>query len=318
MVKIKVPREGKRPGRRKKPRPQAAGGKRSPSSAPKGQASQDKRSPARNSQGQKPLAQNSHAKSPQAQNTQARKQAGAAPHGSDRWLYGFHAVVEALRNPARQAERLLASSGAAERLREECPEIRPEPVDRSAIDAILPAGAVHQGLALLASPLPALEIEDILPEPGENALIVMLDQVTDPQNVGAILRSSAAFGARAVLVPRRHASPVTGALAKAASGALEHVPIVEVSNLERALQTLKQAEFWCIGLDGAACQTIDQPLPGGRLVLVMGAEGPGLRRLTAERCDLLVRLPTEGPIATLNVSNAAAVALYELSRHRNR
>lgn len=297
MVKIKVPREGKRPGRRKKTRQAPAGGKRSPSSAPKGP--------------------NRHAHPTQDQTQQTRKTDGAAAQGSDRWLYGYHAVIEALRNPARRPERLLATATAAERLRKECPDVRPDPAERSAIDAVLPAGAVHQGLALLASPLPALAIEDILPQPGENALIVMLDQVTDPQNVGAILRSSAAFGARAVLVPRRHAPPITGALAKAASGALEHVPLVEVGNLERALQTLKQAEFWCVGLDGTARQTIDQPLPGGRLVLVMGAEGPGLRRLTAERCDLLVRLPTEGPIATLNVSNAAAVALYELSRHRD-
>ena len=141
----------------------------------------------------------------------------------------------------------------------------------------------------------------------------MLDQVTDPQNVGAILRSSAAFGARAVIVPRRHAPPVTGALAKAASGALEHVPLIEVGNLERALQQIKQAGFWCLGLDAAAERSIAEARLDGRLALVMGAEGWGLRRLTAERCDILVRLPTQGPIATLNVSNAAAVALYALS-----
>jgi 23S rRNA (guanosine2251-2'-O)-methyltransferase len=278
MVKIKVPREGKRPRRRKNPRHSA------PCSPREAASSQKTGRPA------------------------ARK------GGGDRWIYGYHAVTEALRNPDRRPERLLATASAAERLRRDCPESRPEIADRGEIDAQLPPGAVHQGVALLASPLPGQALEEVLPPPGETALILMLDQVTDPQNVGAILRSAAAFGARAVIVPRRHAPPVTGALAKAASGALEHVPLIEVGNLERALQTLKDAGFWCIGLDGAAKQSIDQPLPGDRLVLVMGAEGPGLRRLTAERCDLLVRLPTQGPIAALNVSNAAAVALYALTR----
>lgn len=288
MVKIKLPRSGESARRRKKSRRRPAGGG-NPATEPKSDRKPGSASAAKSS----------------------------ASGGRDRWLYGYHAVIEALRNPDRRIERLLATPAAAERLRRDCPAARPEPADRAAIEAVLPAGAVHQGLALLAGALPGRAIEDILPPPGEDALIVMLDQVTDPQNVGAILRSSATFGVRAVLVPRRHAPPVTGALAKAASGALEHVPLVEVGNLERALQTLKDDGFWCIGLDGAAEQAIDQPLPGGRLVLVMGAEGPGLRRLTAERCDLLVRLPTHGPIATLNVSNAAAVALYALSNRQN-
>lgn len=286
MVKIKVPRAGESARRRKKSRRRPPGGG-------------------------KPAAE------PRSERKSTPQGGLARGRGADRWLYGYHAVAEALRNPDRRVERLLATPTAAERLRRECPSARPEIAERTAIEAVLPTGAVHQGLALLATALPGRGIEEILPPPGEDALIVMLDQVTDPQNVGAILRSSAAFGVRAVLVPRRHAPPVTGALAKAASGALEHVPLIEVGNLERALQTLKDEGFWCIGLDGAAEQGIDQPLPGGRLVLVMGAEGPGLRRLTAERCDLLVRLPTQGPIATLNVSNAAAVALYALSRRRD-
>jgi 23S rRNA (guanosine2251-2'-O)-methyltransferase len=284
MVKIKLPRAGESARRHKKSRRKPPGGGK-PADAPRSGRKSGARS--------------------------------GASGGRDRWLYGYHAVAEALRNPARRVERLLATPAAAERLSRECPSARPEIADRAAIEAVLPAGAVHQGLALLAAALPVRAIEEILPPPDADALIVMLDQVTDPQNVGAILRSSAAFGVRAVLVPRRHAPPVTGALAKAASGALEHVPLIEVGNLERALQTLKEAGFWCIGLDGAAEQAIDQPMPGGRLVLVMGAEGPGLRRLTAERCDLLVRLPTHGPIATLNVSNAAAVALYALARRRD-
>jgi len=271
MVKIKVPRERDRPGRRPKSRPAGpAGGSR-----PDG-----------------------------------------APRGGDRWLYGHHAVTAALRNPDRRAERLLATANAADRLKRDCPRARPEVVDRAAIDAILPQGAVHQGLALLAAPLPGPTLEDVLAAHPGDALLVMLDQVTDPQNVGAILRSAAAFGAAAVILPHRHAPPVTGALAKAASGALEHVPLIDVGNLDRALQLLKEAGFWCLGLDGSAERSIADGVPGGRLVLVMGAEGSGLRRLTAERCDMLVRLPTQGPIATLNVSNAAAVALYALSQKR--
>ncbi len=271
MVKIKVPRERDRPGRRQKSRPAGPSG----GSRPDG-----------------------------------------VPRNADRWLYGHHAVTAALRNPDRRAERLLATANAAERLKKDCPRARPEIVDRAAIDAVLPSGAVHQGLALLAAPLPARALEDVLAAHPGDALLVMLDQVTDPQNVGAILRSAAAFGAAAVIVPHRHAPPVTGALAKAASGALEHVPLIDVGNLDRALQQIKEAGFWCLGLDGSAERSIDEGAPGGRLVLVMGAEGSGLRRLTAERCDLLVRLPTQGPIATLNVSNAAAVALFALSRRQ--
>ena len=239
--------------------------------------------------------------------------AGPRPAG-DRWLYGHHAVAAALGNPKRRPERLLATANAAERLKRECPAAAPEIVERETIEAVLPPGAVHQGLALLASPLSPAALDELLNGLPEEALLVVLDQVTDPQNVGAILRSAAAFGVRAVLVPRRHAPPVTGALAKAASGAIEHVPLIEVGNLDRTLQRLKEAGFWCLGLDAAADRSVAEAKLDRRLALVLGAEGPGLRRLTAERCDLLVRLPTVGPIATLNVSNAAAVALYELSR----
>lgn len=194
----------------------------------------------------------------------------------------------------------------------------PEVVGRDSLAESLPDGAVHQGLALKTEPLIQPELPDLLAGlppfgPGAaTAVIVALDQITDPQNVGAILRSAAAFGAAAVVATRRHAAPESGALAKAASGALEHLAYLQVVNLARALDQLRAAGFWILGLAAEAPTTIAEARATGRVLLVLGAEGTGLRRLTRERCDLLVRLPTTGPIGELNVSNAAAVALYEL------
>ncbi len=252
-------------------------------------------------------------KRPQA----AKRRRGSREDATRHWLYGHHAVAAAFKNPARQATRLLATPQAAERLRAECPEAKPEFAERGMIESLVPEGAVHQGIALQASPLPALALEDVAASVSDSGLILVLDQVTDPQNVGAILRSAAAFGAQALIMPQRHAPPVTGALAKAASGALEHVPLVTVTNLDRSLKTLKQADFWILGLDAEAETSIADTTIDGKLVLVLGAEGAGLRRLTAERCDLLLRLPMTGPIPSLNVSAAAAVALYALSVRLN-
>ncbi|MBV9522947.1 MAG: 23S rRNA (guanosine(2251)-2'-O)-methyltransferase RlmB [Alphaproteobacteria bacterium] len=244
------------------------------------------------------------------------------------WLYGRHAVAAALANPARRVRRLVS-------LQEDAPEARalaataaarmparplPEILQREPFEALFPEDAVHQGMALLADPLPPLAIDDIAaraaaaPASAANQIVLLLDQVTDPHNVGAVLRSAAAFGALAVIVPEHGAPPVTGALAKAASGALEHVPLVYVVNLARAMDRLKAAGFWCVGLDEAAERTLPELRLAGRIALVLGAEGDGMRRLTRERCDLLGRLPTQGAIASLNVSNAAAIALYELRR----
>lgn len=230
------------------------------------------------------------------------------------WLFGLHAVAAALANPARRVRRLAATAEGAAKLARMAQGAAPEILDRQALDRLLPRGAVHQGVALLAEAPEQPGLEDIIEEAGDSATLVILDQVTDPHNTGAVLRSAAAFGALAVLRTERGAAAATGTVAKSASGALESVPLVTVTNLARGLERLKKAGFWCIGLDGEAAQTLAAAAPTGRVALVLGAEGTGLRRLTREHCDLLVRLPTRPPIDSLNVSNAAAVALYELAR----
>ncbi len=250
---------------------------------------------------------------------------GPAPKGAPVWLFGAHAVLAALANPERQCHRLLLTPEASERHGERIragsetgPAVAPERAERARIDQVLPAGAVHQGLAVLAAPLMQPALDEILAvcsfraAAGQRKVIVVLDQVTDPHNVGAILRSAAAFGAAAVVAPARHAAPETGTLAKAASGALEIVPYVAVANLARALEDMKRAGFWSLGLAGEAERTLAEADPGGSLALVLGAEGAGLRRLTREHCDLVARLPTRPPVDSLNVSNAVAVALYDV------
>lgn len=233
--------------------------------------------------------------------------------GGPYWVYGHHAVTAALANPERKVLRL-AQAGAGELPVVEGHEW--EQVPRDVLESWLPPGAVHQGLAAKVHPLPDRGIEDVIAEADgqEHAHVMILDQVTDPQNVGAILRSAAAFGALAVILTERHAAPESGALAKAASGALEHVPLIRIANLARALELLKKGGFWIAGLAAEGSQTLAEAKLSGKVGLALGAEGPGLRRLTREHCDLLVRLPTGGPIDHLNVSNAAAVALYELVR----
>lgn len=251
-----------------------------------------------------------------------RKRFDHAPKKTDRadrtshtdWIYGTHAVIAALRNPKRAVLRLLATAQGAESLGNAA--VSPEIVSRQDIDRVLPGGAVHQGVAMQADPLPPIELDALLPllANEDRAVVLVLDRVSDPRNVGAILRSAAAFGARAVVMPERHAAESTGALAKAASGALETVPLVRVVNLSRAMDQLKTAGLWCIGLDAGAETEIDDADLSGRIALVLGAEGAGLRRLTKEHCDLTVRLQMAGGVPSLNVSNAAAIALYVATR----
>jgi 23S rRNA (guanosine2251-2'-O)-methyltransferase len=246
---------------------------------------------------------------------------GMHKSGGAYWIYGHHAVLAAIDNPDRRIRRLVQAG--AERSGERAalgggdrPLPRWENIDRPALDRLAGRESVHQGVAAEVEPLAELEIEDLAALAAErpNAVVVILDQVTDPHNVGAILRSAAAFGALAVILTERHAAPETGVLAKAASGALDVTPLVRVANLARAMEQLKEAGFWCVGLAGEADKTLAQANLTGKIALCLGAEGPGLRRLTRTHCDLLAKLPTSGPIEHLNVSNAAAVALYELAR----
>ena len=197
-----------------------------------------------------------------------------------------------------------------------------EPVrvlDRNGFVALLGPEAVHQGLALEIDPLDPPDLDDTLRAAGLAArtVLVVLDQVSDPQNVGAVLRAAAAFGAAGVLVAAHGAPPATGALAKAASGALELVPLIAVPNLARALQRLKEAGFWCCGLDERATDLLAGLELGPRVALVLGAEGDGLRRLVRDSCDYLARLPTTPAMPSLNVATAAAVALYQLTAARD-
>jgi len=234
------------------------------------------------------------------------------------WLYGLHAVAAALGNPARRQRRLLTTEEGWARLAAHVPEavaLQAERVTPEAIARLLPPDAVHQGLALLVDPLsPPPLAEAIAASPGP---VLVLDQVTDPRNVGAVLRSAAAFGAAAVIVQDRHAPGESGAMARAAAGALDRIPVLRAVNLARTLEALKEAGLFIVGLDTAADRTLASAgLEGRRLGLVLGAEDRGMRRLTRDGCDLLVRLPQSRAVASLNVSVAAAVALYAVQAAR--
>jgi 23S rRNA (guanosine2251-2'-O)-methyltransferase len=227
-------------------------------------------------------------------------------------MYGWHTVTAALKNPARRLRRLLATENAARRLAEEkiVPSIAPELVRPSAIAERLMPDAVHQGLYLEADPLPSPAVEDL---PAEG-MVLVLDQITDPHNVGAIFRSAAAFAATAIVTTQRHSPDATGALAKAASGALELVPLVSVQNLARGLAALKERGFLVVGLDGDGETDLAALELRAPLAMVLGAEGKGLRQLTKETCDAIARIDLPGDIKSLNVSNAAALGLYVASR----
>lgn len=234
-------------------------------------------------------------------------------------LFGIHAVREAWQNPKRYVHNLYITETA---MKEFEPHLktdakRPVPVivTKDELDKAFSPGTVHQGIALSCQPLAEASITDIIIKGTQKAksVVVMLDQVTDPHNIGAILRSACAFGADGVVMQSKHAPDMAGVLAKTACGAMEHIDVAYETNLSRALEKLQENHYTVIGLDEHSEKTFSQLPKYDRTVIVLGAEGPGIRRLIREHCDVLVKLPTQEPIASLNVSNAAAVALYALT-----
>ncbi len=269
-----------------------------------------------------------HGRPPSPEGRKPPRSRDTSPSSDARsWLFGLHAVRAALANPERRCHRLFVTQEARQQVEDalysaaEKGAKRPAPeiADRAVIEKHLPEGAVHQGAALQVDPLESLHLEDLIHNLHDEAqsLIVVVDQGTDPRNIGAILRSAAAFGAEALIVPDRHAPEATGVMAKAASGALESVPMIRVTNLTRALEQLKEAGHWTVGLDGDGQDIMGEMDWPGRAVLVLGAEGKGLRRLTRENCDFLARIPMTPAMESLNLSNAAAIALYEAFRQKN-
>ncbi len=249
----------------------------------------------------------------------AGNRAAPAPRSGEIWIYGHHPAAAALANPERKILRVVATADAASKLagdRTISPRIigQIKIISKQDIDGLVGGDSVHQGVGVLTRPLD-YDLNSVLERiTSPDACVLVLDQVTDPHNIGAILRSAAAFGAAAVVAPDRHAPDETGAMAKAASGALDKVPYVKTTNLVRGLEQIKQFQFWSVGLDMDAPTQLADIALGGRIAFVLGAEGEGLRRLVRESCDYAARLPMAGAMESLNVSNAAAVALYEKAR----
>ncbi|WP_126172323.1 23S rRNA (guanosine(2251)-2'-O)-methyltransferase RlmB [Altericroceibacterium xinjiangense] len=246
---------------------------------------------------------------------QGGRGSGRASQGHVR-LWGRHAVEAALKNPDREHRKLWATREAIASLDGELPADFPiEYADGTDLARLVARDAPHQGLVLECEPLQDLHLDEVLTSDPARPLVV-LDQVTDPHNLGAILRSAAAFDAAAIITQDRHAPPESGVVAKSASGALEIVPWVRVVNLSRALEDIAEAGYWRIGLAGEGAQTFGEALPSGPVALVLGAEGEGLRPNVADHCDALARLPISEAMESLNVSNAAAIALYAVATRR--
>lgn len=241
------------------------------------------------------------------------RNAGNSDAGERVRLFGLHAAEAALANPRRRVLRVVATENAAQKLAPLLAKrgLTPEPASPKDLDRILGADAVHQGVVLDAEPLPPFHLDDV----DAGGMLLVLDQVTDPQNVGAALRSAAAFGASGLVLTERHSPPLSGVLAKAASGALDLVPVILVKNLAQGLAALGERGFLRVGLAEEASMALEEAPLTRPLALVLGAEGKGLRHLTREHCDLLCRIATQSRLASLNVSNAAAIALHWASRN---
>lgn len=242
----------------------------------------------------------------------------AKPDDGALWLYGRHAGAAALANPARRIKRGLATKNAMDWLKTlHLPQERLALIEDArpdAIDRLLQPGAVHQGLAIEAFDLDRARLKDVCEPDGTRRPVVVLDQITDPQNIGAVFRSAAAFGARAAIVQERRTPPLSGALAKAAAGAVEVLPCVKAVNISRALEALKELGYHCAGLAGEGARPISAMPKDRPVAVVLGAEGAGLRQLVGATCDALYRIPIAREMESLNVSNAAAIALYEATR----
>lgn len=235
------------------------------------------------------------------------------------WLFGHHAVRDALMNPARKRQRLIVTKNASDKLSEAIAAsgMEPEMADPRKFPAPIDPQSVHQGAALEVEPLDWGSLSEVCAPRGAAPLVLLLDRVTDPHNVGAILRSAEVFGARAVIAPHRHSAPETGALAKTASGALERQPYLRVQNLATSMRALHEMGYFIVGLDGQGEHDLDDIVPTLTDIptaLVLGAEGPGMRRLTMDSCDRVAKIRFAGAFGSLNVSNAAAVALYAARR----
>jgi len=316
--------QGERP-RGERPQGERPQGERPHGDRPRGERAQGERPRGDRPQGARPNAERPRGERPQAARPtaerlsvpeRATRQGPDAPRGAV-WLYGTHAIAAALANPARRLRRLLLTEDAEAAIASVQPKPWPLPVertDRARLDQLLGREIVHQGAALLADPLSPASLAAVLERPGP---VLVLDQVSDPRNVGAILRSAAAFGAAAVIAQERNAPEETGALAKAASGALERIPLLRAVNIARTLIALKAAGCWVIGLDAGGGVLSGPALAQRRVALVLGNEGEGLRRLTRETCDEIAGIAMPGRdkgLDSLNVANAAAIALYELGR----
>lgn len=237
------------------------------------------------------------------------------------YLYGRHPVSAAILNKDRQITALYATPENASEIKTLCLQAHRNPssikiLERREIDKLLPADAVHQGFVAQVKELDNYSLEDIcqMAQKKEKCHILILDQVTDPQNIGAIIRSCVAFDTLALIVQDKNSPSESGAMAKASAGMIEHLPLVRVTNLSRAIESLKKVGFWVIGMDGYAQTTIDKIDKSGKTAIIMGSEGKGMRRLVEEACDSTVRLPISEKVESLNVATAAAITLYELNK----